>query len=116
MRVTMRDRVAVRGDRGIGPATDPSSREATDDGPVHLRDARAMSTTSDGRLRADPGDRLVIRGHRLGEPERDGEILEALGSGGTPPFRVRWSDTGAETILFPGSDAYVDRLERKAAR
>jgi len=75
-----------------------------------------MTTTLEGGLRAQPGDRLVIRGHRLGEPERDGEILEVLGPGGAPPFRVRWSDTGAETLLFPGSDAYVDRLERRERR
>ncbi|MEX0674119.1 MAG: DUF1918 domain-containing protein [Gaiellaceae bacterium] len=75
-----------------------------------------MTTTLEGGLRAQPGDRLVIRGHRLGEPERDGEIVETLGPGGTPPFRVRWSDTGAETLLFPGSDAYVDRLRHPAPR
>jgi hypothetical protein len=61
-------------------------------------------------LRARPGDRLVIRGHRLGEPVRDGEILEVRGADGGPPFRVRWEDTGAETILFPGTDAYVEQL------
>ncbi len=71
-----------------------------------------MSERNGGRpgLRAEPGDRLVIRGHRLGERERDGEILAALGAGGGPPFRVRWSDSGAETLLYPGSDAYVDHL------
>ena len=74
-----------------------------------------MTTTSVG-LKADPGDRLVVRGHRLGEPERDAEILDALGPEGSPPFRVRWSDTGAEALLFPGSDAYVERFDRKAGR
>ena len=61
-------------------------------------------------LTAHPGDRLVIHPHRLGEPSRDAEILEALGSDGTPPFRVRWSDTGDVTLCFPGSDASVDHL------
>jgi hypothetical protein len=74
-----------------------------------------MTTTSVG-LKAEPGDRLVVRGHRLGEPERDAEILDALGPEGSPPFRVRWSDTGAETLLFPGSDAYVERFDRKEGR
>jgi hypothetical protein len=59
---------------------------------------------------AEPGDRVVIHGHRVGEPARDGEILEALGEAGGPPFRVRWEDTGGETILFPGSDALVEHL------
>lgn len=37
-------------------------------------------------LRTSPGDRLVVRGHYLGEPERDGEIVEVLGAGGAPPL------------------------------
>ena len=60
--------------------------------------------------RATPGDRLVIRGHRVGEHERDAEILEVLGENGRPPFVVRWSDDGHVSTLFPGSDAYVEHL------
>lgn len=67
-------------------------------------------------LRARPGDRLVIHPHRLGEPERDGEILQALGPDDGPPFRVRWSDSGAETLHFPGSDASVEHLATRARR
>lgn len=67
-------------------------------------------------LRAAPGDRLVIRGHHLGEPDRDAEILETLGENGGPPFRVRWSDTGREGLLFPGTDAVVDHIARKRRR
>jgi CBS domain-containing protein len=66
--------------------------------------------TSGGGLRANPGDRLVIRGHQLGELDRDAEILEARGEGGAPPFLVRWSDDGRESLLYPGSDAHVDRI------
>lgn len=61
-------------------------------------------------LRAEPGDQLVIRAHRLGEPRRDAEILEVLGDEGAPPFRVRWQDTGTESLFFPGSDALVEHL------
>jgi Domain of unknown function (DUF1918) len=43
-------------------------------------------------MKALPGDRLVIRGHRVGEHVRDGEILEVLGEAGWPPYVVRWSD------------------------
>jgi len=68
-------------------------------------------------LNARPGDRLVIHPHRLGEHERDAEILEALGPDDTPPFRVRWSDSGEETLLFPGADASVEHLaHRKPTR
>jgi hypothetical protein len=58
-------------------------------------------------MRAHIGDRLVIHGHRIGEPERDGEILEVRGAGGEPPYLVRWSDDGHEGLVFPGSDAYI---------
>jgi hypothetical protein len=62
------------------------------------------------RLAATPGDRLVVRPHRLGEPERDAEILEVGGPEGAPPFVVRWSDTGHESKVFPGPDAFVEHL------
>lgn len=45
-------------------------------------------------MRAKVGDRLVILGHRVGEPERDAKILEVLGERGAPPYRVQWSDDG----------------------
>jgi hypothetical protein len=67
-------------------------------------------------LRASPGDRLLIRGHHLGEPTRDAEVLEALGPDRAPPFRVRWWDTGREGVLFPGPDAAVEHLSRRRPR
>jgi len=75
-----------------------------------------MTIGRDSVLRAEPGDRLVIRGHHVGEHDRDGEVLEALGEGGSPPFRVRWSDDGHVSTLFPGSDATVEHFpHRKGA-
>ncbi len=68
-------------------------------------------------MRADVGDRIVIRAHRIGEPVRDAEVL-ATGTNGEPPFQVRWSDTGHEGLFFPGSDAYIEHFthtERAAA-
>lgn len=62
-------------------------------------------------MQASPGDRLVIRGHRVGDRERDGEILEVLGEGGEPPYVVRWSDDGHVSRIHPGSDAYVEHFE-----
>jgi Domain of unknown function (DUF1918) len=57
-------------------------------------------------MQADVGDRIVIRSHRGGIPERDAEVL-GTGPEGKPPYRVRWGDTGHEVLFFPGSDAYV---------
>jgi hypothetical protein len=62
-------------------------------------------------LRASPGDQLVIRGHHLGEPDRDGEILEILGDDGAPPYVVRWQDDGHVSKLYPSSDAFVHHFE-----
>lgn len=70
------------------------------------------------RLRARPGDRLVIRTHQTGSPggyaRRDAEILATLGEGGAPPFLVRWQDDGRESEIFPGGDAYVEHLTAHA--
>lgn len=59
------------------------------------------------RLVASPGDAIVIAGHRVGEPERDGEILEVRGPNGEPPYLVRWSEDGHVGLFFPGSDARI---------
>jgi len=70
-----------------------------------------MTTDQNVLLRAVPGDRLVIHRHHAGEHDRDGEILETLGDAGAPPYRVRWSEDGRQSILFPGSDASIEHFE-----
>jgi hypothetical protein len=64
---------------------------------------------------AKAGDRLVIHGHHVGEPDRDAEILEVRNVDGSPPYVVRWSDSGHEALVFPGPDAYVDHLVRESS-
>jgi hypothetical protein len=66
-------------------------------------------------MRASVGDRIVIAGHRMGEPERDCEVLEVRGPDGGPPFVVRWCDSGHETLFFPGADATVQHFEPTSA-
>jgi len=61
-------------------------------------------------MQADVGDRLVVKGHHAGEPDRDGEILEVHGADGAPPYLVRWSDDGHVGLVFPGADALVERF------
>lgn len=65
-------------------------------------------------MRAQVGDRIVIVGHRVGEHERDGEILQVKGDDGGPPYVVRWSDDGHEGLFFPGSDARIDHYEHES--
>jgi hypothetical protein len=64
---------------------------------------------------AKPGDVVVVSGHRQGEPERLGEILDVHVEGYVARFRVRWDD-GHESLFFPGSDAHVKRSEHRARR
>jgi hypothetical protein len=66
-------------------------------------------------LHAAVGDRIVIKGHHVGEPERDAEVLEVKGTDGGPPFVVRWSDSGHVTTFFPGTDAEVEHFDGDAA-
>lgn len=64
-------------------------------------------------MRANVGDRLVIVASSVGGPVRDGKILRA-GEHGEPPYLVQWSDTGHETLFFPGPDAHVDHPQPPA--
>lgn len=58
-------------------------------------------------MRAAIGDRIVIKGHRVGEPDHGAELLGIRGLDGTPPYLVRWGDTGHQALLFPGTDADI---------
>lgn len=55
------------------------------------------------------GDRLVVRAHHQGQPQRDAEILEVLG-GARPRFRVRWQDDGHESVVYPSEDVFIERF------
>lgn len=63
-------------------------------------------------MHAQVGDRLVIRSQHIDEAVRDGEIIELKHEDGTPPYVVRWSDNGHETLFFPGPDAFVEHFDR----
>jgi hypothetical protein len=64
-------------------------------------------------MQANVGDRLLIRSHHVGQPDRGAEILEVRGEGGGPPFLVRWDDDGHEGLYFPGSDASVEHVPQQ---
>ncbi len=65
-------------------------------------------------MQAHPGDRLVISGHRNGEPKRTGQVKEVRGADGGPPYRVTWDDSGRTTLLFPGPDCTIEPLDHGA--
>ena len=62
-------------------------------------------------MKATVGDRIVVKGHHIGDAERDGEVLEVHGPDGGPPYLVRWGDTGHTALFFPGPDAWVQHFE-----
>jgi hypothetical protein len=59
-------------------------------------------------MRAAVGDRLVVKGHRVGEHDRDAVVLAVEGEDGGPPYLVRWDDDGHEGLFFPGADTVVE--------
>ncbi|MEV4138833.1 DUF1918 domain-containing protein [Dactylosporangium sp. NPDC049742] len=58
-------------------------------------------------MQANIGDRLIVEGTHLGDSRRIGVITEVGHADHTPPYRVRWLDTGHEALVFPGPDARV---------
>ena len=58
-------------------------------------------------MRAAVGDRVVVPATHVDEPTRDGEVIEVHGADGAPPWVVRWSADGHESLFFPGPDAHV---------
>lgn len=65
-------------------------------------------------MKAHTGDTLVLEGTHLGDPRRLGTITEVHGTDGAPPYLVRWSESGRETLCFPGPDARVEPGQRPA--
>ncbi len=57
---------------------------------------------------ARAGDRIVVHGLHVDQAVRDGKIIEVQGPNGSPPYLVRWHDTGHEALVFPGSDAVIE--------
>ena len=55
-----------------------------------------------GLMRANVGDRIVIKGHHVGEPDRDAEILEVHGEGGVPPYVAGGAMTATKAFSSRG--------------
>lgn len=58
-------------------------------------------------MHAKVGDRIVVAGTHVDDPVRDGEVMEVHGADGAPPYLIRWSDNGHESLVFPGSSAHI---------
>ena len=69
-----------------------------------------MSTTLRERP-VVPGDVVIVRGRRVGEGSRLGEVLEVLGGSDHPHYAIRWED-GHRTILYPGKTSAIAMRSR----
>ncbi|TCN29602.1 uncharacterized protein DUF1918 [Kribbella orskensis] len=58
-------------------------------------------------MKAVAGDWLMIEGTHLDDRKRHGLIVEVHGPDGSPPYLVRWDDTGAETVVIPSTGAHI---------
>ena len=45
-------------------------------------------------------DRIAVESERVGQPMREGDVLEVLSAGPNVHYRIRWTD-GHETVFFP---------------
>ena len=76
-----------------------------------ILEAAGPSVDEGGAMHATDGDRIIVKGHVIGEPDRDCEVLEVRGPEGAPPYVIRWADTGHESLFYPGSDASLQHFE-----
>jgi hypothetical protein len=53
-------------------------------------------------MKANVGDWLVVKGRTNEQAEQRGMITEMHAADGSPPYMVRWLNTGHEALVFPG--------------
>ncbi|MFE7776129.1 DUF1918 domain-containing protein [Streptomyces sp. NPDC057445] len=64
-------------------------------------------------MQASVGDQLLVHGRIVGQHDRVAEVVEVLGTDGTPPYRVRFED-GHECLMSPGPDSVVRHHREEA--
>ncbi|GAA2439501.1 hypothetical protein GCM10010273_16530 [Streptomyces lavendulocolor] len=69
-----------------------------------------LERNADRGTRARLGDQIIVEGPTVGVVRRDGEVVGLHHDDGSPPYDVRWSDTGRVTVFFPGPDAHIRHL------
>jgi hypothetical protein len=61
-----------------------------------------VATQSQSKPIAKAGDRIVVESERVGQPAREGEILEVVQSAVGPSYEVRWED-GHQSSFRPAA-------------
>jgi hypothetical protein len=55
-------------------------------------------------MQAKSGDRIAVETERVGQPPREGEVLEVVQGAVAISYRVRWDD-GHESLFTPAAGA-----------
>jgi hypothetical protein len=58
-------------------------------------------------MQAHLWDMIVVESPTCETTRRDGQIVGLHHADGSPPWDVRWSDTGRVTLVVPGPDAHI---------
>jgi hypothetical protein len=66
-------------------------------------------------MKASIGDRIVVVSPQVGGVVRDCIVVELRNPDGSPPYVVRWTDTGQQALYFPGSDGRVQHVAPETA-
>ena len=69
----------------------------------------AQALVSEVEMKAQIGDRIVVKGVHVGDATRVGVVTALRHPDGTPPYEVRWLDDGHPGLIFPGPDAHVEK-------
>ena len=59
------------------------------------------------------GDHLIVESEHVGEAQREGEILEVLGTGDGVHYFVRWEDGHRSTIYPSAGSTSIRHAVRK---
>jgi Domain of unknown function (DUF1918) len=57
-------------------------------------------------MHAEVGDKIIVDSVDVGQPRRQGSILEVRSDANQEHYRVRW-ENGHESLFYPGSTAHI---------
>ena len=71
-----------------------------------------MAARSESKPIVRPGDRIVVESERVGQPAREGEILEVVDSAVGPSYEVRWDDGHRSSFRPAAGSARIEPSRR----
>jgi Domain of unknown function (DUF1918) len=69
-------------------------------------------------MEANTGDRIALETERVGQPPREGEVLEVVQGAVAISYRIRWDD-GHESLFTPAAGSVrvtKQKRQRKTAK